>query len=203
MKLRLAQPENSAKSPPVRRKNSETRAREYLTPKEVKAVIAAARSTGRYRHRDGLLITMLFRHGLRASEAVGLTWDTIHFENGTVYVTRAKRGTPGTHYLEGEELRQLRRLKRETPSSRFVFCSERGGPLTTRSVHAIVQRAGKVAQLPFDIHPHMLRHAKGFQLASKGTDTRAIQGYLGHRDIKSTVAYTALAPGRFKGLEKD
>jgi site-specific recombinase XerD len=49
----------------------------------------------------------------------------------------------------------------------------------------------------------MLRHAKGFQLAQKGADTRAIQGYLGHRDIKSTVIYTELDPNRFKGFGKD
>ena len=89
------------------------------------------------------------------------------------------------------------------PKRRFVFCSERGGPLTSRAVHHIVKRAGEEAGIAFSIHPHMLRHARGFLLAQKGTDTRAIQGYLGHRDIKSTVAYTELDPSRFKGLEAD
>jgi integrase len=47
-------------------------------------------------------------------------------------------------------------------------------------------------------HPHMLRHACGNALANKGHDTRAIQGWLGHRSITSTAVYTALAPNRFK-----
>jgi type 1 fimbriae regulatory protein FimB len=44
----------------------------------------------------------------------------------------------------------------------------------------------------------MLRHACGFALAGKGHDTRALQAYLGHRNIQHTVRYTELAPDRFK-----
>ena len=64
----------------------------------------------------------------------------------------------------------------------------------------MVERAGIEAKLPFKVHPHMLRHATGFALANKGTDTRTLQAYLGHRSIQSTVRYTELAPGRFKNL---
>jgi site-specific recombinase XerD len=88
-------------------------------------------------------------------------------------------------------------------SSSRPSANERGGPLTTRAVHKIVARAGEVAELTFPVHPHMLRHAKGYQLAQRGIDTRAIQGYLGHRDIKSTVVYTQLDPSRFRGFERD
>jgi hypothetical protein len=49
----------------------------------------------------------------------------------------------------------------------------------------------------------MLRHACGYALANKGTDTRTIQDYLGHRSIQHTVRYTKLAPGRFNGLFED
>jgi type 1 fimbriae regulatory protein FimB/type 1 fimbriae regulatory protein FimE len=49
----------------------------------------------------------------------------------------------------------------------------------------------------------MLRHATGYYLARQGTDTRAIQAYLGHRDIRHTVRYTELAPTRFKEFWKD
>ena len=46
--------------------------------------------------------------------------------------------------------------------------------------------------------PHMLRHACGFKLANDGHDTRALQHYLGHRNIQHTVRYTEMAPDRFK-----
>jgi site-specific recombinase XerD len=203
--LQLVQEEYSAKSPqpPRRKSNREVRSREYLTGDEVKRLREAARQTGRNGFRDALLISMMFRHGLRVSEVVALTRDAIHFENGTIYIQRSKNGTPATHYLDGDETRQLKRLFRESAASRFVFCSERGGPLSERSAHHIVQRAGEVAELPFTVHPHMLRHAKGYQLAQRGVDTRTIQGFLGHRDIKSTVVYTELDPSRYAGLERD
>ena len=52
-------------------------------------------------------------------------------------------------------------------------------------------------------HPHMLRHACGYALANKGHDTRAIQGWLGHRSITSTAVYKALAPNRFKDFSRE
>jgi site-specific recombinase XerD len=102
--------------------------------------------------------------------------------------------------LDGEELRLLRFLRRQHPDHPFVFVSELGAPLSERSIHRIIARAGELAKLDFPIHPHMLRHGCGFALAARGTDTRTIQDYLGHTDIKHTVQYTQLAPGRFEGL---
>ncbi len=67
----------------------------------------------------------------------------------------------------------------------------------------MVARAGVEAGIDFPVHPHMLRHAKGYQLASKGVDTRAIQAYLGHKNIQHTVLYTQLDATRFKGFAKD
>jgi len=208
MALKLVQPEKTAKFstkrlPPRRRSNKEVRVREYLTVDEVKRMREAARKIGRNGVRDALLLTVTFRHALRVSELIALLWDQVHFDDGTLHVKRIKNGRDAIHFLEGDELRQLKRLRRESPASRFVFCSERGGPLTSRTVHHVVKRSGEAAELAFPVHPHMLRHAKGYQLAQKGVDTRAIQGYLGHRDIKSTVVYTELDPARFKGLEQD
>ena len=67
----------------------------------------------------------------------------------------------------------------------------------------MVARAGVAAKFTFLVHSHMLRHACGFKLANDGHDTRAIQAYLGHRSIMSTVRYTALTPNRFKNFWKD
>jgi type 1 fimbriae regulatory protein FimB/type 1 fimbriae regulatory protein FimE len=101
--------------------------------------------------------------------------------------------------LLGDELRALRVLKRETKSP-FIFVSERGAPFTVSGFQKLVERAGVAADMPFKCHPHMLRHATGYVLANKGTDTRTLQSYLGHRSIQSTVRYTELAPSRYKNL---
>ena len=62
----------------------------------------------------------------------------------------------------------------------------------------LVERAGAAAELGFKAHPHMLPHACGFALANKGHDTRALQAYLGHKNIQHTFRYTELSPDRFK-----
>ena len=110
----------------------------------------------------------------------------------------AKKSTTATHPIVGDEMRALRRLQREQdPKSPFVFTSERGSPFTTAGFARLLERAGEAAGLCIKVHPHMLRHACGFALANKGHDTRALQSYLGHRNIQHTVKYTELAPTRF------
>ena len=145
------------------------------------------------------MLLVAYRHGLRASELVDLRWDQVDFRTANLHVRRAKQGTPSTHPIIGDELRALRRLQREQePKSPFVFTSERGAPFSTAGFARTVERAGVEAKLAFKTHPHMLRHACGFALANKGHDTRALQAYLGHKNIQHTVRYTELAPTRFK-----
>ena len=193
-------PPNVLRKVPSRPKNRAVRSREYLTPGEVEAILAAAGQTGRHRLRDRTLLLVTFRHGLRVSELVDLRWDQIDLKAGRIHINRLKNGNPATHYLQGDELRLLRRLRKEYPDSPFLFATERGGPLTRSTVNKMTERAGRLASLGFPVHPHMLRHACGFALANKGVDTRTIQDYLGHKSIQHTVKYTQLAPHRFRGL---
>ena len=178
------------------------RPREYLTPDEVEAVIKAAKSSGRHGHRDATLILIGYRHALRVSELVNLRWDMIDLK-GFIHVSRLKNGIDSVHPLRGPELRALRKLKRVHPGSAYVFISERGGTMTDSNVRRMIKRAGKKAGIDFPIHPHMLRHSAGYKLANDGQDTRAIQHYLGHRNIAHTSRYTELAQGRFKDFWHD
>lgn len=75
--------------------------------------------------------------------------------------------------------------------------------MAAATARRIIERAGEKAGLSLSVHPHMLRHACGFYLASKGHDTRAIQAYLGHKNIQHTVRYTELSPLRFKDFWND
>ena len=97
----------------------------------------------------------------------------------------------------------LRRLQREQPPSPYVFTSERGGPIAAKSFHTLISRLGERAGMAFPIHPHMLRHGCGYALANAGHDTRAIQAWMGHKNIQHTVRYTELAPDRFKDFWRD
>jgi integrase len=197
--LKLVPPATKKRTVALRRlPNAELRTREHLTEAEVERLLKAA-GKNRWGHRDATMILVAYRHGLRASELVDLRWDQIDFRTATLHVRRVKQGTPSTHPIVGDELRALRRLQREQdPKSPFVFTSERGAPFTTAGFARMVERAGVEAKLAFKAHPHMLRHACGFALANKGHDTRALQAYLGHKNIQHTVRYTELAPTRFK-----
>lgn len=188
---------------PRRPLNSDVRSREYLTSVEVEALVKAAKSIGRHRHRDGTLILIAYRHGLRVSELVSLRWDQVDLKQGKLHVNRLKNGSPSTHPLRGPEIRALRRLLRDYQCSPYVFSTERKGPLTTSTVRKLIGRAGKNAGLSFPVHPHMLRHACGYKLANDGQDTRAIQHYLGHRNISHTCRYTELASERFNNFWQD
>jgi integrase len=160
--------------------------------------MATARKSSRYGHRDATMILIAYRHGFRASELCDLQWHQVELNSGRLHVRRAKRGTPAVHTLQGDEIRALRRLQREQDPSPHVFATERGGPMTPKSFHQLISRLGERARMPFPIHPHMLRHGCGYALANAGHDTRAIQAWLGHKNIQHTVRYTELSPTRFR-----
>jgi integrase len=195
-------PTTANRTVPLRRPNADLRTREHLTLAEVEKLIETA-GTNRAGGRDGLMILLAFRHGLRAAAVCDLRWEQVDFKAAALHVRRTKNGTPATHPLTGRELRALRRHQREAQPGAFVFVSERGAPLSAPGFSRMVERAGREAKLGIKVHAHMLRHACGFALTNAGHDTRALQAYLGHANIQNTTRYTALAEGRFKGFWRD
>ena len=183
-------------TPPRRKKNKESRAREHLLEDEVERLRKAAGKMGTWGPRNAALVLIGFRHGLRVSELLDVRWENIDLEERTIYVTRLKDSKPGTHPMDRDEVAALRKLGPK-PSGP-VFLSERGGPLSRRTIAHIIAQAGVLAKLPFPVHPHMLRHTCGYCLANRGHDTRMIQDWLGHRQIQHTVRYTELDPERFR-----
>src|SRR5215475_13073435 len=177
--------------------------RRYLIQREIERLMDCARTHGRYGHRDATMILVAYRHGLRASEVCDLQWQQIELSEGRLHVHRVKNGIASVHPIRGDEMRALRKLRREYPKGAYVFVSERGGPIGPIGFHRLIQRVGEAAKMPFPIHPHMLRHACGFKLANDGHDTRALQHYLGHKNIQHTVRYTEMAPARFRDFWKD
>ena len=89
------------------------------------------------------------------------------------------------------------------PEGRHVFLTERAAPMTTAGFRKMFARVGEGTEFPFPVHPHMLRHACGYKLANDGQDTRAVQHYLGHKNIQHTVRYTQLSPERFNSFWDD
>lgn len=175
------------------------RGRDYLGTAQVERLLAAARK-GRHGARDHLLVLMMFRHGLRVSEAIALRRDHVDLEQSRLWINRLKGGLSVEHSIEGDELRAIRRwLAQRDDTLPWLFVSERRQPMTRQSVNYLIGAIGLRAGLG-RIHPHMLRHSCGFALANPGYDLRLIQDYLGHRDPRHTAHYTRTAARRFDGI---
>jgi site-specific recombinase XerD len=179
--------------------------KKFLTPSEIEAFLGAAKTT-RNGARDHCLALMAYRHGLRVTELISIELSDLDLNTGRIFVRRVKGSLSTSQPIEGDELRAIKRWLRERSAhemaaSSLLFLSERG-PMTRQAVNYLVEIIGQKAGLSLKVNPHMLRHSCGFALAEKNTATRTIQDYLGHKNIRHTVAYTATNAERFKGLWK-
>jgi integrase len=113
--------ETGADGAPTIVNSSVARTREYLTAAEIETLMAAARKSSRYGHRDATMILIAFRHGLRAGELCDLQWHQVELAADRLHVRRSKRGTPSVHPIQGDEIRALRRLQREQPPGPHLF----------------------------------------------------------------------------------
>ncbi|ECL8860215.1 tyrosine-type recombinase/integrase [Salmonella enterica] len=159
--------------------------------------------------RNQCIIMMAFIHGFRVSELLSLRLSDLDLHSRIVHVSRMKNGFSTVHPLTPRELRALRIWRRVRQAiikksgnedEGWLFITQKGRHLSRQQGYNIISQAGRRAGLSIDAHPHMLRHACGYALADNGVDTRLIQDYLGHRNIRHTVRYTASSAARFEGI---
>lgn len=144
---------------------------------EVDRLIAATKGS-RDEDRDRCLLVLMFRHGLRVSEACGLKLSQVDAENRVVHVLRLKQGLSTTQPLRPEEIRVIQAWLREAQGDEAadgcLFRQRAATALTSRkTVWLAVRKYGELAGLPLPVYPHMLRHACGYALADQGADTPA------------------------------
>ncbi|WP_208952559.1 tyrosine-type recombinase/integrase [Rahnella sp. ChDrAdgB13] len=175
--------------------------RKYLTKEEMEILRNAIHSSI-FSLRDKCMINMAYIHGLRVSELISLRMDDYSPSSRQLYVRRLKGGLSTLHPVNTDEntlllcwLKERERVYGNT--SPWLFLSRRGEKLSRQRFYQIIRYYGVLAGFKFSLHPHMLRHACGYYLADRGNDTRLIQDYLGHKNIRHTVLYTATNAARF------
>ena len=179
--------------------------RKYLTKEEVMAMLNVALQ-GNHGIRNHCLIFMAFRHGFRISELLSITLSDIDMMSKQIYIQRMKNGFSTIHPFDDIEQEVIQRwlnereLYRSSSESDLLFISERSGQLSRKQAWQIIRKCGVSSNLRVNSHPHMLRHACGYTLANEGADTRLIQDYLGHRNIRHTVRYTQGNSERFMSI---
>lgn len=153
-------------------------------------------------YRDYCMISMAFLHGLRVSELLSLQLTDYDPLSRQIRIRRLKGGLNTVHPLLPDEDLMLKhwleeRMRWQDHTQNWLFLSRQGGQLTRQRFYQLLRRYGQRAGLALPVHPHMLRHACGYNLAERGNDTRLIQDYLGHRNIRHTVRYTVSNAARF------
>lgn len=177
--------------------------RNFLTQKEVEQLLSKI-PKGRNHARNTCMLLLCYFHGLRVSELLGLKLADFDLSSRVLFVRRLKNGFSTSHPLNLRVFNSLntwliqRTTVKVANTSEYLFPSPKGKKLARQTIYLLFQRYGELAKLDIKVHPHMLRHACGFELANKGMDTRLIQDYLGHRNISHTVRYTASNPERFR-----
>ena len=169
---------------------------EPLTSSEARALMQACSKRAPTGIRNAALIALLYRGGLRISEALSLTTKDIDFEAGSVRVLFGKGRKARTIGVDGGALSLIQRWLRlreclGLKGAPLVFTSLKGKPVSPEYVRAMLRRMAIRAGIEKRVHPHGLRHSAAFEMANEGTPIHLISAQLGHSNVGTTSQYIA------------
>ena len=180
-----------------------------LTEADVEALLAVPDVTDPVGLRDRSMLEVLYATGLRVSELVGLTMDSVNRRQGVVRVV----GKGGRERLVpmGEEAAEWlgRYLGEGRPDllgqrpAEAVFVTRRGEGLTRQAFWYRIKRYAEAAAITKPLSPHTLRHSFATHLLNHGADLRVVQMLLGHSDLSTTQIYTHVARHRLRELHAE
>jgi site-specific recombinase XerD len=149
-----------------------------------------------------LLLLMGYGAGLRLSEITYLRWEDILFAEYKIHIKNSKGQKDRIVMLPLTVVKYLELYKKLYPTIGWVFeGQQKGEPISSSSVQAIMRGAVEKAGLTKRATVHTLRHSFATHLLEAGTDIRFIQSLLGHKDIKTTIGYTHLTQKGMKNVQ--
>jgi integrase/recombinase XerD len=173
-----------------------------LSAAEVDKLLAAPQGGDAFALRDRALLELFYASGLRVSELAGLMLQQVDLENGYLRVF-GKGAKERVVPVGGKAVEAIKVylaagrpafVKGKTGSA--LFLSERGGPLSRKTLWYLVQKYAAAAGITRGVKPHQLRHSFASHLLGGGADLRAIQEMLGHANLATTQIYTAVEEKR-------
>ena len=146
--------------------------------------------------RDKAIMELFYSSGLRLSELAAITWHQVDFGSGLVTVTgkgNKTRMVPLGSYAQ-KALVEWRKVRGQFADFTLpeVFVSQRGNPISVRTIQSRIRHWARHQGLPQKVHPHLLRHRFASHMLESSGDLRAVQELLGHADISTTQVYTHL-----------
>ena len=177
----------------IKRPKQEEKLPEILSKEEISAMLHATKN-----RKHQLLIEILYGSGLRVSEAVTLRKRDLNLDK-KINILRSGKGKKDRRIILSTKVRRKLKgyLKKRKDTNQFIF-NYRKSHISSRQAQRIVKRAGERANIPQDVHCHMLRASFATHLLNAGLDIRKIQILLGHKRVSTTQIYTKVSE---EGLE--
>lgn len=155
--------------------------------------------TGNIKHR--LLLSLAYGSGLRVSEVINLKASDIDFSELTVHIKLAKGKKDRITVFPETLLLDIQSFIAGKDKNDFVFESERGGKLTTRTAQKVFEISLKKSGVNKDATFHSLRHSFATHLLENGVDVRHVQELLGHQNIRTTQIYTHVTNPKLRNIK--
>lgn len=167
---------------------------EPLTRDEVLRLMSAPSGRAPTGIRNRALIALLYRAGLRISEALALFPKDVDRTAGTVRILHGKGDRSRTVGMDPEAFAMVERWMDTRTSKGInghapVFCTLKAKPMSPAYVRALLPRLGRKAGIEKRVHAHGLRHTMAAELRAEGTDIGIISKQLGHSSIATTARY--------------
>lgn len=162
-------------------------------------IMAIIRTLGNLKHR--LMIALAYGAGLRVSEVTNLKISHLNFDNKTILIQQSKNAKDRMTLLPQPLAQDLMEFIRSRPGTDYLFKSQRGGKLSTRTLQKIFKHTIKKAGIAKQASFHSLRHSFASHLVNANVNLRVIQELLGHQSIKTTQIYTHIAPETLRNIQ--